>query len=431
VGSLAKYFQISDNDEVEEEVYEQGTTWKKASKDALAKREIVSVRRKKETGESKPVMPAFDFGAAAETKTETKDEAPAAPAVNAFAKFMKKEGEWDCASCEVRNPKESAKCRACEEPRAGAAGAAATPAPASAAPAPVNNAFAKFMKKADEWECASCLVTNKVGIAKCAACETPNPAAEASEKKEEAPPSGFSFGAESSSSSEAPLFTFSGDNAQFSFSADTPFTFGAGFGDAGAMSFGSVASETDKDAFKASGDANAFDESASAPADASSETSAVFKGRQAEVTGDEEDVVVYKTMCKVFQLAKVEPAQESELPVDEDDKEKQKPKEDKAKTEEGAKMSFQERGTGELNVLTREKDGKHTSRLLLRANQTHRLVLNAPIYQGIKATLEEKFVRMVSMDLDQKMSTFLLKFKNKQEASTALNHILKLSEKKA
>ncbi|KAI8868665.1 hypothetical protein GQ42DRAFT_37199 [Ramicandelaber brevisporus] len=110
--------------------------------------------------------------------------------VNPFAKFLPKAGEWTCDTCLSKNVASDQQCAACEAPKGGkpapstASAPKPTPKPAvtASATAPVvappmdsSNPFAKFLPKADEWTCSTCLGKNKISDQQCAACEAPKP----------------------------------------------------------------------------------------------------------------------------------------------------------------------------------------------------------------------------------------------------------------
>lgn len=87
---------------------------------------------------------------------------------------------------------------------------------------------------------------------------------------------------------------------------------------------------------------------------------------------------------------------------------------------------FVEIGTGELHVNTVDDPStkKTRGRLVLREDRTKRNVLNAPIFVSMVYKLEtDKFVKFHSLDLDGKMATFLLKFKEKSQAQEVMNTI--------
>ncbi|XP_069554564.1 E3 SUMO-protein ligase RanBP2 isoform X2 [Brachyistius frenatus] len=131
------------------------------------------------------------------------------PAVSGFgADFAKKEGQWDCNVCLVRNDAFVAKCAACNAPNENP------------------SVEAMFSKKAGEWDCDVCLVRNEPSDNKCAACQAPNPNAKSTgSAASSASTFSFSFGTKSSSSQPAATgFTMpfaSGSTFQFGQNKET------------------------------------------------------------------------------------------------------------------------------------------------------------------------------------------------------------------
>ncbi|XP_040080124.1 E3 SUMO-protein ligase RanBP2 isoform X2 [Oryx dammah] len=95
--------------------------------------------------------------------------------------FSKKEGQWDCS---VQNEASMAECVACQNPGQNPP-ASAAPAPASSetGKAPKSGLEGLFAKKEGQWDCDVCLIRNEGSSPKCVACgasnPTQNPAAEA------------------------------------------------------------------------------------------------------------------------------------------------------------------------------------------------------------------------------------------------------------
>lgn len=112
---------------------------------------------------------------------------PPMPAEPAFgADFAKKDGQWDCNSCLVRNDATESKCVCCQTVR------------------DTDSLEAMFSKKIGEWDCDSCLVRNDASANQCVACQTQNPNAKSSTSKATSLSNfSFSFGAKSSSSQPA------------------------------------------------------------------------------------------------------------------------------------------------------------------------------------------------------------------------------------
>ncbi|NXI72772.1 RBP2 ligase, partial [Anseranas semipalmata] len=100
--------------------------------------------------------------------------------------FAKKEGQWDCSVCLVRNEANDEKCRSCQNPNSQSqpnvpiSTVQAFPAPSFGSVAdaskPQKNTFAGlFTKKEGQWDCDTCFVRNEGSSPACVACQTPNP----------------------------------------------------------------------------------------------------------------------------------------------------------------------------------------------------------------------------------------------------------------
>ncbi|XP_056320612.1 E3 SUMO-protein ligase RanBP2 isoform X5 [Danio aesculapii] len=97
-------------------------------------------------------------------------------------RFSKKEGEWDCKTCCVRNAPASAVCVACGGPAPSAKGKPAAQIKSSALPKPPvaskeSDLKIRFSKKEGEWDCETCCVRNAPSSAACVACGGPAPSA--------------------------------------------------------------------------------------------------------------------------------------------------------------------------------------------------------------------------------------------------------------
>ncbi|KAM4730719.1 E3 SUMO-protein ligase RanBP2 [Anableps anableps] len=106
-------------------------------------------------------------------------EAPAAQSsvsavdVGFAARFSKKPGQWDCDVCEVRNEASADKCVSCQTPNAASKSSSETPA---ASTLPIGSGFAPdFAKKDGQWDCNTCLVRNEGSATQCFSCHSPNP----------------------------------------------------------------------------------------------------------------------------------------------------------------------------------------------------------------------------------------------------------------
>ncbi|XP_019945467.2 E3 SUMO-protein ligase RanBP2 isoform X3 [Paralichthys olivaceus] len=126
------------------------------------------------------------------------------PAVPGFGSgFGKKDGQWDCNDCLVRNDASATECVSCharnENP----------------------SLETMFARKDGDWDCDTCLVRNDGSANKCVACQTPNPNAKiTSNAAPTASSFSFAFGTKSSSS-QPPSTRFT-----IPFGASSTFQFG-------------------------------------------------------------------------------------------------------------------------------------------------------------------------------------------------------------
>ncbi|XP_010878482.3 E3 SUMO-protein ligase RanBP2 [Esox lucius] len=113
------------------------------------------------------------------------------PTVSGFGTlFAKKDGQWDCDSCLVRNDASATKCVSCQTPNPNASS--------------TRSLGAMFAKQEGQWDCDTCLVRNEVSANQCISCQTPNPNAKSTATA--APSSSsfsFSFGSRSASTQPA------------------------------------------------------------------------------------------------------------------------------------------------------------------------------------------------------------------------------------
>uniref|UniRef100_A0A8C0C2L4 E3 SUMO-protein ligase RanBP2 n=1 Tax=Buteo japonicus TaxID=224669 RepID=A0A8C0C2L4_9AVES len=92
--------------------------------------------------------------------------------------FSKKEGQWDCSVCLVQNEAKDVNCRACQNPNSQSQNPNSQSQPNVPIPnvQPQKNGFeGLFAKKEGQWDCSTCLVRNEGSSPACAACQTPNP----------------------------------------------------------------------------------------------------------------------------------------------------------------------------------------------------------------------------------------------------------------
>ncbi|OCT95233.1 ranBP2-like and GRIP domain-containing protein 3 isoform X2 [Xenopus laevis] len=117
---------------------------------------------------------------------------------NFGAQFAKKEGQWDCDACYVRNEPLATKCISCQNTKLLSKTTGTQAASFSFAAAADNsqkNFGGQFAKKEGQWDCSSCLVRNEASAPNCVACHSANPQIT---NKDVVPPaltpSGFKFG---------------------------------------------------------------------------------------------------------------------------------------------------------------------------------------------------------------------------------------------
>uniref|UniRef100_A0A8C8R8D7 RAN binding protein 2 n=1 Tax=Pelusios castaneus TaxID=367368 RepID=A0A8C8R8D7_9SAUR len=94
--------------------------------------------------------------------------------------FAKKESHWDCNICLVRNEPTASKCVACQNPNRANVSVFASPAPGfcftTDASKPQNSGFGGlFTRKEGQWDCNVCLVRNESSSVTCVACQATNP----------------------------------------------------------------------------------------------------------------------------------------------------------------------------------------------------------------------------------------------------------------
>ncbi len=124
-------------------------------------------------GPKDAVVTSAGFGAQAAKKTIQADAsqqekvlvAPPVPFGIGFAQFAKKEGQWDCVSCLVRNDASATQCVSCKAP----CNTEKTNAASQVGLA------AMFSKKDGYWDCDTCLVRNEGSSSHCISCQTANP----------------------------------------------------------------------------------------------------------------------------------------------------------------------------------------------------------------------------------------------------------------
>uniref|UniRef100_A0A8C9PK76 E3 SUMO-protein ligase RanBP2 n=1 Tax=Spermophilus dauricus TaxID=99837 RepID=A0A8C9PK76_SPEDA len=91
--------------------------------------------------------------------------------------FTKKDGQWDCSLCLVRNEASATQCIACQNPNKQNQPTTVTaPASSEVSKAPKNGFEGMFAKKEGQWDCSVCFVQNESTSLKCVACDAAKPA---------------------------------------------------------------------------------------------------------------------------------------------------------------------------------------------------------------------------------------------------------------
>jgi hypothetical protein len=153
-----------------------------------------------------------------------------------------------------------------------------------------------------------------------------------------------------------------------------------------------------------------------------------FKPVGQQESGTEKDKTVHKVFAKVFVLrdAREDSKDKSEAGEGEQGGQEEENQEGKDK-DKGAKggKRFVECGQGELHINTYQQDHRKRARMVLRAEKTQRLVLNAPIFKAMSYHVEgEKFLRFLAPSEDgASFESYLLKFKAKEDAGQVKQHI--------
>ncbi|XP_063809876.1 E3 SUMO-protein ligase RanBP2-like [Pseudophryne corroboree] len=109
--------------------------------------------------------------------------------------FLKKAGQWDCESCLVRNESSAIKCISCQTPNK--SNELQTSASSFKFVAPESSSqkdfMGKFAKKEGQWDCSTCMVRNGADVSKCLSCESPKLPPTSNVIGHPVQPSGFSF----------------------------------------------------------------------------------------------------------------------------------------------------------------------------------------------------------------------------------------------
>ncbi|XP_010177021.1 PREDICTED: E3 SUMO-protein ligase RanBP2, partial [Mesitornis unicolor] len=93
--------------------------------------------------------------------------------------FAKKEGQWDCSICLVRNEPTASKCAACQNPQKTNTVVAGKQKSFKFGQVIAPKAIQKdlgtaFSKKEGQWQCSVCLVQNEAKDVNCHSCQSPN-----------------------------------------------------------------------------------------------------------------------------------------------------------------------------------------------------------------------------------------------------------------
>ncbi|CBQ68568.1 related to YRB2-Ran-GTPase-binding protein involved in nuclear protein export [Sporisorium reilianum SRZ2] len=84
-------------------------------------------------------------------------------------------------------------------------------------------------------------------------------------------------------------------------------------------------------------------------------------------------------------------------------------------------QSWKERGTGTLRVnVPKLSSDKRPARLVMRADGILRVILNVPLFKGMKCELHEKFVRIVALE-DTKPVHYAIKLSNPNNAAALMD----------
>uniref|UniRef100_A0A8D0CHS2 E3 SUMO-protein ligase RanBP2 n=1 Tax=Scleropages formosus TaxID=113540 RepID=A0A8D0CHS2_SCLFO len=88
--------------------------------------------------------------------------------------FAKKPGQWDCTVCEVRNEATATHCASCQNPNPSCKPSTSAVDKAKSATSSSNGSFgAQFAKKEGQWDCDVCLVRNDASAVQCVSCQSP------------------------------------------------------------------------------------------------------------------------------------------------------------------------------------------------------------------------------------------------------------------
>ncbi|KAM3935490.1 E3 SUMO-protein ligase RanBP2-like isoform 2-T2 [Leptodactylus fuscus] len=120
--------------------------------------------------------------------------------------FAKKEGQWDCSTCMVRNEASASNCVSCDSPKVTKTGLPIQPSNFSFTKVQNESLEAMFQKKEGQWDCSVCLVRNDDSATECVACKAGNPNAKSGTMASETKPA-FTFGLKATSEPFGPPST--------------------------------------------------------------------------------------------------------------------------------------------------------------------------------------------------------------------------------
>uniref|UniRef100_A0A3B5QTR2 E3 SUMO-protein ligase RanBP2 n=1 Tax=Xiphophorus maculatus TaxID=8083 RepID=A0A3B5QTR2_XIPMA len=104
------------------------------------------------------------------------------------SRFALKEGEWECAVCDVRNKATAVQCAACNTPNPQSSSKPELQVTTEAKTSPFNFNFgSQFPTKPEQWDCGKCSAKNEASTDSCASCKTPKTTVKTAEIAQIAP----------------------------------------------------------------------------------------------------------------------------------------------------------------------------------------------------------------------------------------------------
>ncbi|XP_072542547.1 E3 SUMO-protein ligase RanBP2 isoform X1 [Salminus brasiliensis] len=171
---LAEGFGNAPADTFSTAAFTFGTTAKDASSDTVLKRFGAQIPFSFKFGTQKPSPSSQNEKKLGHSENSLSEQSPTSsvqvvssssvPSNFSFGldRFAKKEGQWDCDACLVRNEASATKCISCQ-----------TPCSSEKNQAPLSS-LAMFGKKEGQWDCDSCLVRNEGTASHCVSCQQPS-----------------------------------------------------------------------------------------------------------------------------------------------------------------------------------------------------------------------------------------------------------------